>query len=160
MSTARKTLEVCFRAAKLTSDVFRQVLAEFNKGNIKPKGKMSLKQLNAHKHGKIDNIEVNDKNIGDFISTAAKYDINFAVKCDKVQNPPMWYVFFDTSDTRNFKRAFTEYANKAQAKSMNKNNRSLVKRLEKVDKEINAQKKQISRNRDKDRKKERNEPSL
>ena len=159
MSTARKTLEISFSAVKLTADVFRQILSEFDKGNRQKKGKISLQKLNAMKHGKIENIEVSDKNIGDFIKTASKYDINFSVKCDKSQNPPMWYVFFDTSDTNNFKRAFTEYANN-QSVEKEKDKQTFVQRLEKIDKEISRQQEQEKGSRDKDRKKERNEQSL
>ena len=36
----------------------------------------------------LDSIEVSDRNIGDFLNTARKYDVDFALKRDKSTSPP------------------------------------------------------------------------
>lgn len=140
MSTARKTLDLFFQAKQLSDDIFREVISNFMQAkSVKKikKGKISLNELNKRSHGKLENIEVSDKNIASFITTAKKHDINFAIKCDKSMKPPMWHVFFDTSETKNFKKAFSEYAKNVTENDNSRNQRSVVAKLDQVDKSIN-----------------------
>ena len=55
--------------------------------------------------------------IGDFLKTARKYDVDFALKRDKSTTPPTYHVFFSAAKTEDFKRAFSEYVGKGQGKS-------------------------------------------
>lgn len=146
----------------LSDEIMQEVLSQFQKKKVQKKGKISLNKLNKISNGKIENIEVNDKNIGSFIAIAKKYDINFSVKCDKGMNPPMWHVFFDTSETSNFKKAFSEYASRKNALTESKSNetprRSVVERLENVDKDIKQRDKNLSQS--KERNQNRGELSL
>ena len=80
------------------------------------KGRMTYKQLQAKSPSKLDSIEVSDKNIGDFLKTARKYDVDFALKRDKSTQPPIYHVFFSAAKTEDFKRAFSEYLGKGQGK--------------------------------------------
>ena len=66
---------------------------------------------------KLDSIEVSDRNIGDFLKTARKYDVDFALKRDKSTEPPTYHVFFSAAKTEDFKRAFSEYVGKGQGKT-------------------------------------------
>lgn len=115
MDTARKTLSVCFSAIEFSEEIFKTALQDLINGkNVQKQGKKSLQSIYESAHGKLESIEISEKNIQSFEKTAAKYDINFAVKCDKSVNPPMYHVFFDTSKTENFKKAFNEYVNGVQ----------------------------------------------
>ena len=78
---------------------------------------MTYKQLQAKSPSKLDSIEVSDRNIGDFLKTARKYDVDFALKRDKSTQPPTYHVFFSAAKTENFKRAFSEYLGKGQGES-------------------------------------------
>ena len=80
------------------------------------KGRMTYKQLQAKTPSKLDSIEVSDKNIGDYLKTARKYDVDFALKRDKSTQPPIYHVFFSAAKTEDFKRAFSEYLGKGQGK--------------------------------------------
>ena len=62
-------------------------------------------------------VEVSDRNIGDFLKTARKYDVDFALKRDKSTEPPTYHVFFSAAKTEDFKRAFSEYVGKGQGKT-------------------------------------------
>ncbi len=62
------------------------------------------------KSGKLENIKITDSNIKDFLQTAKKYDIDFALKKDKSTSPATYHIFFESSHTENFKKAFSEYA--------------------------------------------------
>ena len=73
--------------------------------------------MQAKSPSKLDSIEVSDRNIGDFLKTARKYDVDFALKRDKSTQPPTYHVFFSAAKTENFKRAFSEYLGKGQGKS-------------------------------------------
>ena len=111
----KKTLSLSKQATELTSDIMKEMMKTFLSGNAEKKGKISVRQLNkrATEHGgKLESIEVSDKNIGDLLSVAKKYDIDFAIKHDSASGE--FHVMFESGKTDNFKRAFTEYANEKQ----------------------------------------------
>ena len=116
-SGTRKTIDLSVKAEKITSDVLRLAMQEFLSGKAEKKGRMTYKQLQAKSPSKLDSIEVDDSNIGDFLNTARKYDIDFALKRDKSTSPPTYHVFFSAAKTEDFKKAFTEYAGKGQDKT-------------------------------------------
>ena len=116
-SAAKKTIDLSMKTEKITSDVLRLAMQEFLSGKAEKKGRMTYKQLQAKSPSKLDSIEVNGSNIGDFLNTARKYDIDFALKRDKSTSPPTYHVFFSAAKTEDFKRAFTEYADKSRGKN-------------------------------------------
>lgn len=91
-----------------------------------PSGKVKIKDLIGQNSG-IENIEITDKNIKSFERVARKYNIAYALKRDKSQTPPKYYVFFKAHDTNAIKMAFQEYAQKTLSKG--KKRPSLVKRI-------------------------------
>ena len=116
-SGARKTIDISFKAEKITADVLKTALQEFMSGKAEKTGRMTYKQLQEKSVSKLDSIEVSDENIGDCLKTARKYDIDFALKTDKKTEPPTYHVFFSAAKTEDFKRAFSEYVGKGQGKS-------------------------------------------
>ena len=89
---AKKTIDISIKAEKMTADVLKSALQEFLSGKAEKKGRMTYKQLQAKSPSKLDSIEVSDKNIGDFLKTARKYDVDFALKRDKSTEPPTYHV--------------------------------------------------------------------
>ena len=61
---------------------------------------MTFKQLENKCKSKLESIEVTENNIGDFLSTARKYDLDFALKRDKSTTPPTYHVFFSANKNR------------------------------------------------------------
>lgn len=116
-SGTKKTIDLSMKAEKITSDILKTAMQEFLSGKAEKKGRMSYKQLQEKSVSKLDSIEVSDSNIGDFLKTARKYDIDFALKRDKSTSPPTYHVFFSAAKTEDFKKAFTEYVGKGQGKS-------------------------------------------
>ena len=114
---AKKTIDISIKAEKMTADVLKSALQEFMSGKAEKKGRMTYKQLQAKSPSKLDSIEVSDRNIGDFLKTARKYDVDFALKRDKSTTPPTYHVFFSAAKTEDFKRAFSEYVGKGQGKT-------------------------------------------
>lgn len=114
---AKKTIDISIKAEKMTADVLKSALQEFMSGKAEKKGRMTYKQLQAKSPSKLDSIEVSDRNIGDFLKTARKYDVDFALKRDKSTSPPTYHVFFSAAKTEDFKRAFSEYVGKDQCKT-------------------------------------------
>ena len=112
---AKKTIDISIKAEKLTADVLKAALQEFLSGKAEKKGRMTYKQLQEKSISKLDSIVVSDRNIGDFLKTARKYDVDFALKKDK-NDPPTYHVFFSAAKTEDFKRAFSEYLGKGQDK--------------------------------------------
>lgn len=111
-SGAKKTIDLGIKAEKLTSDILKEALQEFMQGKAEKKGRMSYRQLEKKSDSKLDSIEVSEDNIGDFLKSARKYDVDFALKADKSTQPTTYHVFFSASKTENFKKAFTEYIGK------------------------------------------------
>ncbi len=83
----KKTIDISVKAEKITSDILKSVMQEFLDGKADKKGRMSFSQLENKSNGKLDSIEVNNSNIGDFLNTARKYDVDFALKKDKSISP-------------------------------------------------------------------------
>ena len=115
-SGTKKTIDISLKAERVTADILKAALQEFLSGKAEKKGRMTYKQLQAKSPSKLDSIEVSDRNIGDFLKTARKYDVDFALKRDKSTSPPTYHVFFSAAKTEDFKRAFSEYIGKGQGK--------------------------------------------
>ena len=107
-SGTKKTIDITLKAERITSDMLKSALQEFMTGKAVKKGRMTYRQLQKQSVSKLDSIEVSDSNIGDFLETARKYDIDYALKRDKSTEPPTYHVFFSAANTESFKRAFSE----------------------------------------------------
>ena len=116
-SGTRKTISLAIQTEKLTSNILKTAMQEFLSGRAEKKGKMSFRQLEKQSKSKLDSIEATENNIADFLQTARKYEVDFAIKKDKSASPPKYHVFFSADKTENFKKAFTEYASRIAEKS-------------------------------------------
>ena len=123
------------KTSKVTADILKKAMMAYlqhhkNKAQKKsteiPHGRVKIKDLIGHNSG-IENIEITDKNIKSFERIARKYNIDYALKRDKSQSPPKYYVFFKAHDTNAISMAFREYTQKALSKG--KQRPSLVKRI-------------------------------
>ena len=54
---------------------------------------MFYRQLEKKSDSKLDSTPVSEDNIGDFLKTARKYDVDFALKADKSTRPATYHVF-------------------------------------------------------------------
>ena len=80
-----------------------------------PEGKQTMKDL-MRQNSKLTNIEVTDRNIRDFEKTARKYNIDFALKKDKLSEKPRYLVFFKARDVDVMMAAFKEYSERTARK--------------------------------------------
>ncbi len=112
---AKKVIDISIKKDKLSSDILKSAMQDILSGKAEKKGRMSVRQLSQKSGGKLESIEISDNNIRDFLSTAKKYDVDFALRRDSLTNPPTYHVFFSTSRTENFKKAFAEYASKRES---------------------------------------------
>ncbi|MGN0620289.1 MAG: PcfB family protein [Porcipelethomonas sp.] len=115
-SGTKKTIDLSIQAEKITSDILKNAMAEFLDGKAEKKGRMTLRQLEKKSQSKLESIEVTDNNISDFLQTARKYDVDFALKRDKSTSPPTYHVFFSASKNESFNKAFSEYAGRMKDK--------------------------------------------
>lgn len=121
----KQLYSVTVKAAKLTSEA----LADILKGALE-NGMEGLKEYSEHdfnsleNNGSLENIEVSQDNIGDFAEIANKYDVECFIRKDKLAESPTYRVYFKTSDTEQFQKAFTEYldvkSGKVQPKAQKK----------------------------------------
>lgn len=111
----KKILSLTRTTTAITSDVLKEMMRNFLSGNAEKKGRISVRKLKNRAQengGKLENIEISDQNIGDFLDTAKKYDIDFALKKDSGND--VFHVIFEAKTTDDFKRAFSEYASRKQ----------------------------------------------
>lgn len=147
----KKTIDISVKTERITSDILKSAMQEFLNGKAEKKGKMSFSQLENKSNGKLDSIEVNNSNIGDFLNTARKYDVDFALKKDKSTNPPTYHVFFSAGRSDNFQKAFSEYADKVQNKIVNRGEVSreqLKKQARKIESKPRRQQKQREKSKE------------
>jgi len=124
----RKTIDITVKAEKITADILKSALQEFMSGKAEKKGRMTYKQLESKSPSKLDSIDVSSENIADFLKTARKYDVDFALKSDNSTNPQTYHVFFSAAKTEDFKRAFTEYLGRGQQPNKAKFSRELLRK--------------------------------
>ena len=104
--TNEKTIALYIKTGKLTAQqlqkAMKALLAQMKKQHDKqkiPQGKQTLKQLMKQNAG-LSNIEITEGNIKAFEQTAKKYVIDFALKKDSTETPPLSCVFQGTGRGR------------------------------------------------------------
>lgn len=128
---AEKTISFSVQAVRITADLMKEMCRTFL--NSPPKhGKVRYGDI--AKTGKLESIEVTENNIGSFLDTARKYDIDYALKRDSSTSPPTYHVFFTTGHSENFRKAFAEYAGGMQSRLENNSviNREQIKQNAKI----------------------------
>ena len=80
----------------------------------------------------LSNIEITDKNIRSFESTAKKYGIDFALKKDNSEKPPLYLVFFKGRDTDVLTMAFNEYSQKILRQKEKPSIRQAIRKLAEI----------------------------
>ena len=107
-----RSVALCVKGVKLTGSMLAKAMKAFLKKLKEPayeQGEQSLKSLTKQGVSLAD-IEISGDNIGTFKKTARKYNVDFALKCDKSENPPKWVVFFKAKDDKALQAAFNEYS--------------------------------------------------
>ena len=117
------TAELCKLLEK-----FLQAQKGKNRSAIKH-GKQTVINLMKQNTG-LSNIEITEGNIKDFEATARKYNIDFALKKDRTEDPPKYMVFFKARDVDVMTAAFKDYTRKTLHKSEVK--KSVLQKLHKA----------------------------
>lgn len=107
------TISFAVQSLRVTSELLKEMCRTFLESPPKH-GKVQYGDI--AKTGKLESIEITENNIGDFLQTARKYDIDYALKRDSSTSPPTYHVFFTTGHSENFRKAFAEYAGSMQSK--------------------------------------------
>lgn len=122
---SEKTVSFVWQGVKVTKDILKELCQRFleNKQShgVKTYGELA-------NHGKLESIEITENNIGDFLNTARKYDIDFALKRDTSSSPPIYHIFFSSGNSENFRRAFHEYVVGMQEKFSEKSVSQIINR--------------------------------
>lgn len=124
----------------------------YEKANEKH-GKQTVGQLMKQNQG-LSNIEITDSNIKSFERIANKYNIDFALKKDKISELPKYVVFFKARDVDVMTQAFKEYS----AVTLNKSKRPSIRQtLAKTIEAVKGRDKAMDHNREKVKAKGREE---
>lgn len=145
---AESTISFSVQTVKVTSELLKELCRNFLTSPPKH-GKVRYGDL--AKTGKLESIEITENNIGDFLKTAQKYDIDYALKRDVSTVPPTYHVFFTTGHSENFRKAFAEYAGIMQSKLSDKSvsqvfNRQTILQNAKILSNTKTQEKHLSKN--------------
>lgn len=143
-----KTIAFYVKTGKMTASVLQKVLRSYlnsqkqkkyvkkqAKADKKVTGKVTVKEL-AKQNAGMTNIEITYSNIKSFERCARKYGINYALKKDKTQDPPVYLVFFKGRDQDALTQAFRDYTHRELKKA---NRQSIHKRMSKY-RDVVAQK--------------------
>ena len=119
--STQRTVALVVRAAMLTEEILKKALIlymnDWESGNIPEKhGKMSVRDLMGKDQG-ANTMDINNGNIRDFDRVAAKYNIDYAIKKDKSENPPKYLVFFKGRDKDVIAEAFRDFCDLNEKKS-------------------------------------------
>lgn len=141
---------IVVKAARMTSNVLTEAInATLASAKTATKhGKQSLDNL-IKDGSSLQNIEVSDKNIKSFESSARKFGIDYALKKVPNEDPPKYVVFFKGKDTEQVYKAFRDYASKHTA---DRDKPSIVKEIKTI---VQEQAQQRNQQRDRSRVKDR-----
>ena len=125
----QKTIALSMKTGKLTAQVLQAALKKYLQHRAKGKtmlhhGQQSLKQLKKH-GAALSNIEITEANIGAFKPCAKKYGVDFALRKDKITQPPHYVVIFKSKDADNLEQAFREFT----AKTLSKEQRPSIRKV-------------------------------
>jgi hypothetical protein len=133
-----RTVALVINTAKLTGRVFiaairkfleHQSVKKYQKAEVIPHGKQSVKQLIGQNQG-VTSIESNDPDIRAFEKVARKYGVDYAIKKVKDDSGKHKYViFFKGRDNDAITAAFREYTAKAMEKARKP---SILKKLQEI----------------------------
>lgn len=112
-----KSIAFVTNNTKMTASILKTLITSYlrekenekiSKGQVETRKKISLKEL-SKKYDGLKSIEINENNIKGFEKTAKKYGIEYALKRDKITEPPTYIVFFKGKDTDILDTAFKEF---------------------------------------------------
>ena len=140
-----KTIALCIRGGKITTQILKAALlkllskmekkkqqAKGEKSQCKKSGKQSIKSL--QKSGaQITNIVVTDNNIKSFDRVARKYGIDYSLKKVEQDGKTEYMVFFKAKDVDVMTAAFKEYTSETLKKQKRE---SVRQKLEKVKEQL------------------------
>ena len=110
--SSQRTVALVVRAARLTEEILKRAIIAYlrDQANMEvpeSHGKMSVRELMGKDQG-ANTMDINNGNIRDFDRMAAKYNIDYAIKKDRSENPPKYVVFFKGRDADVISRAYCD----------------------------------------------------
>ena len=117
----QRVVSVSFSTGKMTAGVVARAMAGFIAAEHQRLNQHAAERSSQPKHGKIkfeqlmdmdagaDRMELEKSGLRTFDRVARKYHIDYAVKKDKTQQPPKYYVFFKSRDKDTMVTAFKEF---------------------------------------------------
>ncbi|MCR5024978.1 MAG: PcfB family protein [Lachnospiraceae bacterium] len=119
--STQRTVALVVRAARLTEVILKRAIEAYlrdleNKEVPEKHGKMSVRALMGKDQG-ANTMDINNGNIRDFDRVASKYNIDYAIKKDRSEQPPKYVVFFKGRDADVISRAFKDFCDLNERKS-------------------------------------------
>ncbi len=126
--STQRTVAMMIRTTRLTESVLKKAMILYlREADNRPEthGRISVRKLLGKDQG-ANTMEINNANIRTFNRVAARYNIDYAIRKDKTQDPPKYIVFFKGRDADVISRAFKDFCD------LNEKKRSRVSLIEKL----------------------------
>ena len=111
--TSMRTVALVVRTAEITEEILKRLFIAYLRSKShetapEKHGKMTVRELLGKDQG-ANTLEINNGNIRFFDRVASKYNIDYALKKDKSEDPPKYILFFKARDNDVIIRAFKDY---------------------------------------------------
>ena len=145
--SGKAMIKLMMSAVKFLKGVQKTTNDVANKISHGKHGKQSVKKLIGQNQG-VSSVEIAKTQLRDFERIARKYGVDFAIKKDRSEMPPKYFVFFKAKDADALPAAVKEFS----AKSMQKTKRpSILKELYRLKEKVaSIPKKTRNKNQERD----------
>jgi len=129
----QRAIALSTQSAKFTARQLAKMIDRYLKAREKAKmygsqsfeSKHSVKEL-LSKGADLPSVEITDDNIKAFEEVARKHDVKFELKCNKTEEPPIWYAFFKARDADRMTKAFEEFTDKILGRETEKTKKPAI----------------------------------
>ena len=144
----QRAIVISKQSAQFTARMLAKALKKWSETRQRAKmygsqsfeSKHSVKEL-LSKGADLPSVEITDDNIKAFEEVARKHDVKFELKCNKTEEPPIWYAFFKARDADKMTKAFDEFTDKILGREAEKAKKpAIMESLKKAIESVRARK--------------------
>lgn len=158
----QRVVSVSFSTGKMTAGVVARAMAGFIAAEHQRLNQHAAERSSQPKHGKIkfeqlmdmdagaDRMELEKSGLRTFDRVARKYHIDYAIKKDKNEDPPRYYLFYKKRDSDAMKLAIKEYSDIILKRDKKESMKEKIQRNKEKSKELDKRRAK-DRNRSKER---------
>lgn len=114
---ASESIDILIRTTQINADIISTAMQDYLTGNGRQTGEVPYKKM--LQENKLEDVEIDRDNIGNFRKTAAKYGVSYSIKCDRSTEPPTYHLIFSAADKDTIGKAFKEHTSRVDKTPFN-----------------------------------------